>query len=208
MTWNMEDIVFLHPPDVFTGTFDNAIMQARHEQQMQAKLNGMKNAVASEVDPFKAMNRLNQREHFRFFKNNQDEFRKAGKLEETVLALYSRCNGPFSSGGEMATWYSLFELCDPARLYALGEPVSFTSATVYRGSVSGHKRSVSWTPDKQIAERLAERWKDPSLGGGELYQVDITRKNVLAYLKRRREDEVLLAPDFIKTAEIRPFNGA
>jgi hypothetical protein len=207
MKWNMEDIVFLHPPDVFTGTFDNPIMQTRHEQQMQVKLNGIQNAIAMETDPLKAMKSLNHREHFKFFENNKDEFRKTGRLEEAVLALYSRCNGPFSSGGDMATWYSLFELCDSARLYNLGEPLDFTSATVYRGSVSGLQRSMSWTPDRQIAERLAERWKDPSLGGGEVYQVDITRPNILTYLKHRREDEVLLAPGFIQSAEIRIFRA-
>jgi hypothetical protein len=207
MEWNLEDIVFLHAPDIFTGTFDNVIMQARHELQMQAKLNDIKNAVNMETDPLQAMNRLNQKEHFKFFENNKDEFRKAGRFEEAVLTLYSRFNGPFSSGGDVATWYSLFEQCDPAQLYNLGDPVAFTSTTVYRGSVSGLKRSLSWTPDRHMAERLAERWKDPSLGGGMVYQVDIARADVLAYLKHRREDEILLAPAFISSAEIRIFNA-
>jgi hypothetical protein len=71
-------------------------------------------------------------------------------------------------------------------------------------------RSLSWTPDRQRAEGFAERWKDPSLGGGELYEVDIARSNVLVYLKHRHEEELILSPAFIASAEIRAFrrNGA
>ncbi len=207
MKWNIEDITFLHPPDVFTGSFDNAKMQTRHEQQIQTKLEEIKTAIDQETDPLEAMKKLHTRDQLKFFLNNLGSFRDAGKLEEAVLALYGKLNGPFSSGGDAAVWHNLFEACDTTRLYSLGDPVTFTSATVYAGSVSGFKRSLSWTPDRQRAEWFAERWKDPSRGGGELYEVDITKANILVYLKHRHEEELILTPEFIKSAVIRVFNA-
>jgi len=207
MEWHVEGVVFLHPPDVYTGSFDNAKMQARHERQMQDRLEQIKNAVNREADPLKAMKLLHDKDHFQFFRNNLEQFRQAGRLEAAVLVLYGRLNGPFSSGGDAEVWNELFAVCDPERLYALGEPVSFSSATVFRGSVSGLVRSLSWTPDRRRAEGFAERWKDPSLGGGELFEVDIVKADIMVYLKHRHEDEVLLKPAFVESAEIRPFRG-
>jgi len=208
MQWNIADITFLHPPDVFTGTFDNAKMQARHEQQIQIKLEEIKAAIASEPDPLKAMKKLHTKDQLKFFQNNEEPFRDAGRFEEAVLTLFGKFNGPFSSGGDAAVWNTLFAACDTTRLYSLGNPITFSSATVYRGSVSGCTRSLSWTPDRQRAEWFAERWKNPSLGGGELYEVDIVKTNILVSLQHRHEEEIILAPEFIKSAEIRAFNTA
>ena len=205
MKWNVEDIAFLYPPDVFAGSFDNAKMQARHEQQVQIKLDEIKIALAQESDPLKAMKKLHAKDHLRFFLNNLESFRDTGTLEEAVLELYAKLNNPFSSGGDAAVWQDLFAACDTTRLYSLGDPVTFASATVYSGSVSGFNRSLSWTPDRQKAVWFAERWKDPSRGGGELYEVDISKTNVLVYLKHRHGEELILAPEFIKSANIRIF---
>lgn len=207
MKWNVEDIGFLYPPDVFSGSFDNSKMQARHELEVQRKLKELMTAVDQETDPFLAMMKLNNKDHMQFFQNNLEQFKSAGKLEKAVLFLYSKFNTPFGSGGDSAVWNDMFEKCDTTALYRLGNPVAFTSAKVFRGSVTGMKRSLSWTPERKLADRFAERWKDPSLGGGELYEVDITRENVLTYLRHRHGDEILLAPEFIKTAEIRIFNA-
>lgn len=205
MKWNVDDIAFLYPPDVFTGSFDNEKMQARHEQQMQRKLDELKAAIDGAADPLEAMSKLHKNDHIQFLLNNQGLFQDADRFEEAVLFLYGRFNAPFASGGDSALWDSLFAACDTTRLYNLGELVPFSSATVYRGSVSGKKRSLSWTPDRQRAERFADRWKDSELGGGELYEVNITKGNILLYRKSSREDEVLLSPEFIKSAEIRTF---
>ena len=207
MRWNVEDIAFLYRPDVFTGSFDNAKMQARHEQEVQRKLEALKTALDAETDPFEAMIILNSKDHFQFLLNNIEAFRDAGRFEEAVLALYGRLNAPFASGGDAAVWSDLFEKCDTKNLYSLGDPIIFVPNTVYRGSVSGMKRSLSWTPNRKRAEKFAERWKDPSLGGGKIYEVDITKANIMIYRKYGHEDEVLLTPEFIKLAEISDFKA-
>jgi len=207
MRWNVENIAFLHPPDIFTGSFDNPKMQARHEQQAELKLMQLKAAVALETDPLAAMMHLHTKDHLTFLLNNQSSFAAAERLEKAVLKLYRKVNGPFSSGRDMKTWYSLFEACDRARLYNLGEPFNRESATVYRGAASGTKRCLSWSPDRQRAEWFAERWKDPSLGGGEIHEVHISKSTILIYLNDKREEELILDPTFIKSAEIGLFNS-
>lgn len=204
MKWNIEGLALLYRPDVFTGSFDNELMQERHEREVQRKLAALKEAIAQESDPLEAMKKLNSKDHLQFFHNNLQFFQEEKVLEKAVLYLYGKLNAPFSSGGNAAEWNTLFNLCDRQRLAELGSPVSFPTATVYRGSVSGCKRSLSWTPDAKRAGQLAARWQDPNLGGGEIYEVDITREDVLVYIKRSREDEIILSPSFIKDAAIRP----
>lgn len=204
MIWNIKDIEFLYPPDVFTGLFDNEKMQARHEKQVKIKLEAVKSALAWETDPLKAMQKLHKRDQLQFLQNNQSLFHGNGRLEEAVLLLYCRNQGPFSSGGDIPMWSNLFEACDSTSLYELGDPVTFISTTVYRGAAMGIKRSLSWSADRQRAEWFAERWKAP-VDGGELYEVDIMKKNVLIWLKQSRESEIILDPLFIKSAEIRAF---
>ncbi len=207
MKWNVEDIAFLYPPDVFIGSFDNDKMQARHELEVQRKLKELKAALDQETDPFLAMKKLNTKDHLQFLQNNLQQFQATGRLEEAVLLLYSKLNAPSSSGGDAAVWNNLFEQCDITELYKLGSPVSISTTTIYRVSVTGLKRSLSWTPDRKMAEKFSRRWEDPTLGGGVVYETDITRNNILVYLKRRHGDEILLAPAFIKSAVIRVFNA-
>ncbi len=207
MKWNLDKIIFLYQPDVFLGSFDSPQMQSRHEQELEEKLVRMKGALAEEADPLKAMYILNHRDHIQFLTNNIDEFRHCGKFEEAVLFLYGKENAPFSSGGDAALWEKLFNLCDKIGLRKCGKPLFPDTTTAYRGSVTGFRRSLAWTPDIKRARRFAERWKDTSQGGGEIYEVDIRKDAVLVYMSGRSEDVIILSPDFIKTAEIRPFSG-
>jgi hypothetical protein len=205
MKWNLDDIVFLHQPDVFTGTFDNVKMQARHEEMLRDRLAAIMAALDQETDPLKAMQVLNDKEHLRFFLNNEDQFRKQRQFEAATLFLYGRQNSPFTSGGDQQIWQRLFSACDRQLLFALGSPVTLTAATVYSGSVAGLQRGLSWTPDRQRAEGFASRWADPTLGGGQLYEVGIGKKDILIHQKRRHEVELILDPAYIATAEIRLF---
>lgn len=207
MHWNLQDVHFLYPPDVFIGSFDNDKMQARHEIQIAEKLGTLMAALDRETDPLLAMKKLNIKDHLQFLSNNLNAFQLAERLEEALLIIYSRRNAPFSSDGDTAEWNSLFRQCQQDRLCKLGDPIPSQPIRVYRGSVSGCKRSLSWTPDKESARRFADRWQDSSLGGGEIYQVDVTKSDILIYRKNRHEEEVLLHPNFIETAEIRPFQS-
>ncbi len=207
MQWNVDGLGFLYRPDVFTGSFDSKIMQERHDEKVLKKLTALKSAVANENNPFAAMQLLHKNDHLRFFQNNLEAFRNAGEFEKTVLTLYGKLNAPFGSGGDAEEWSALFMSCDREALAQLGSPVPFKSATVYRGSVSGFSRSLSWTPNKSRAEKFAVRWQDPNLGSGDIYEMDIDSSNVLIYIKRSREDEIIMAPEFVKEAAIRPFTS-
>ncbi len=207
MKWNINNIIFLHPPEYFLGTFDIPQMQERHEKELKKSLMLLQTALANETDPFKALRLLDKNDHIQFLLNNIEEFRKYNQLEETVIFLYSKKNGPFSSGGDRTLWAKLFTECDTAKLRRYGKPFPVKVRTVYRGSVSGVMKSLAWTPDRKIVEKFAKRWEDPSLGGGELYEVDISEENVLVYLQRGHEEIVILSPEFINHAEIRPYRA-
>jgi hypothetical protein len=206
MKWNIDRIAFLHQPEFFLGSFDSPQMQARHEAELEKSLKKIKSAIALEADPLKALYKLSSKDHIQFVINNLDEFRHHGRLEETVIYLYGKLNAPFSSGGDPTIWRKLFDLCNRDTLKNYGKPFPSNYTRVYRGSISGLERSLAWTPDRKRTEMFAERWKDPALGGGHLYEVDIVPDHVLVYLADRSEEMVILSPDFIETAEIRPFS--
>lgn len=205
MKWNIDKIIFLHPPEYFLGTFDIPQMQQRHEKELKKSLMILQTAIANEADPLKALRLLNKKDHLQFLLNNLEEFRQKDRLEETVITLYSKENSPFSSGGDSALWEKLFSECDPEKLKKRGNTVPAHVKKVYRGSVSGFRNSLTWTPDKKIVEKFAKRWEDKSLGGGELYEVDISPDNVLIYMQKGHEEIVILSPEYIRTADIKPY---
>lgn len=207
MQWNLTGIAFLYPPDVFTGAFDNEKLEAKHREEMTGKLDHLKTALAAEADPLRAMLILHKRDHLQFLCNNIEEFRLAGRLEEGLITLYTRLNTPFSSDGNADLWNELFKACDRRKLYEHGSPIPFSSATVYRGCLSGFQHSLIWTPERATAERIARKWQDPNLGGGTMYEVDVNKGDVLVFLKQRRGDELILAPEFIRSASIRKFSA-
>ena len=203
MEWNFQDIGFLYRPDVYTGSFDNPIMQARHEELKRQKLDALRKAVQGTRDPLDAMMKLHKLDHIRFLLNNSQAFRDAGRFEAAVLALYTRANSPFLSGGDPAVWGELFESCERERLYALGDPFPLESATVYRISVPGIDRGLSWTLSRKKVQSFEDRWQEQGIGRGAIYTLETTRKNILIYLKGSQEEEVVLDPEFIRTASIR-----
>ena len=207
MRWNINKIGFLHQPEDFLGSFDNDKMQQRHEEQVRQKLERIKTNLAAEKNPLRAMLSLNKRDHVQFLQNNAEAFRAAGEFETAVLTLYRRKNGPYSSPDDMPTWSDFFRKCDRDRLLEKGVPITFRSATVYRGAVIGSKRSLSWSPDRTRAHWYADRWRDPGLGSGQIHEVDITPADLLVYLTDKHEEEIILRPDFIDSAEIRPFSA-
>ena len=207
MRWNISNIGFLHQPEDFLGSFDNDMMQRRHEQQVRLKLAKIKSALDQEANALKAMLLLNSRDQIQFLQNNIDAFLAEDALEPAVLKLYRRKNGPFSTPSNIETWSLFFRRCNKKRLCGRGKPLSFSRTTVYRGATIGSARSLSWSPDRNRALWYADRWKDPDLGGGQLFEVDITASDVLVYLTDKHEEEIILSPDCIQAAEIRPFSA-
>jgi hypothetical protein len=203
MLWNYKDINFLYPPDVFMGSFDNEKMQARHEELKKTKLDALKKAVENEQDPLEAMMRLHKRDHIPFLLNNSLLFKTADRFEKAIIKLYRMANSPFLTGGDFAVWCDLFESCDPEILSGLGAPIPFSSTAVYRISVTGREKSLSWTINREIVKRFEQRWYEQKTGHGKIYTLDVTRENIMIYLTDRQEEEVILHPKIIRTAKIR-----
>ena len=207
MEWNTNKIGFLHRPDDFLGSFTNDLMQLRHEKQVREKLQNLKDSLAAEENPTRAMLILNKRDHVQFLRNNIEIFRQHEEFESALLRLYRRKNGPFSTPNDLDTWKEFFALVDRDLILQLGVPLPFTSTIVYRGSVIGTNRALSWSPDHKRATQFAERCKDPALGGGQLFEVDVAAANTLVYLTDKTDHEIILDPEFINSAEIRPFSN-
>jgi hypothetical protein len=203
MKWNFKDIGFLYPPDVYMGTFGIAKMQARHDELKQKKLDTLQKEVEGEEDPLNAMMKLHKRDHIQFLLNNSQAFRDAGRFEEAVVKLYSMTNSPFLSGGDPAVWNQLFESCEKEKLCALGDHFPLESATVYRISVTGIEKGLSWTLSRKKIQGFIDRWQEQGVGGAKIYTLETTRKNILVYLKARQEEEVILDPRFMETATIK-----
>jgi len=203
MHWNLGNMELLYPPDVYVGTFANEKMQARHEELKARKLEALKEAVEAEDDPLVAMMKLHKKDHIRFLLNNAKVFREADIYEAAVLKLYSRTNSPFLCGGELAVWASLFNSCDRKKLLGLGDAFPFESATVYRISITGIAKGLSWTLSRNKTRKFEDRWNEFEIGRGKVFAVDMRRENVLIYLTSRNEEEVILDPLFIESAFIR-----
>ena len=208
MKWNTSKIGFLHRPDDFLGQFTNDLMQLRHEKQVQEKLTKLKDALDAEENPTTAMLLLNKLDHIQFLENNIDTFRAHGEFESALLRLYRRKNGPFSTPNNLDTWKRFFSQVDPVMMRQQGEEIVFQSATLYRGSVIGTSRSLSWSPDRERAVAFARRCEDPNLGGGETFSVEVSNSDLLVYLTDKGDEEIIVSPEFIEHADIKPFGAA
>lgn len=207
MKWNTDKIGFLHQPEYFLGKFDIPQMQERHEKELEMHLNELKTGLSQEADPLKALNILNPKDHIQFLLNNLEEFRANDRLEEALIAVYTRNNGPFLIEGDQDMWEKLFNECEVSKLNKCGKPLPANVNRVYRGLSAEFVRSLAWTPDRKVVEKFAKRWQGSSLDEADLYEVDIIPDNVLVYMQRRHEEIVILAPEFIKTAKIRLFGS-
>jgi hypothetical protein len=203
MEWDLTGIEFLYSPDVFLGSFDNEKMQARQEELKAEKIEAIKKAVRDTRDPLEAMSKLNKRDHIQFLLNNIQSFRDSDTFEVAVLKLYRGKNSPFYAEGDFMVWSSLFDSCNAEKLYKLGDPVTFQAGTVYRISVTGTEKSLSWTLSREKIKKFEDRWHEQKAGNGIIHAVDIQRENILVYLTDRDEDEVILDPNFLQTAKIR-----
>jgi len=190
MKWNLKKIEFLHPPDNFIGSFTNEKMQIKHKTLQEKKINTILKNIAASEDPLTAMRTLNNLDHIQFLRNNIEEFKKYTCLEETVLKLYRKTNSAFSSGETHNIWHDLFLECDAERFYRLGAPFPDGKIQIFRGSITG------------VEKGFLERWRDKERGGGTVFSTMISRKDILIYFKDEQEKELIVSPQFLKTADI------
>ena len=202
MQWKLDKIRFLYPPDDFTGSFSNPIMQARHEAMQDQKIKDILRRLENEKNPLEAMRFLNPLEHVRFLLNNLEQFKEHKCLEKAVLLLYFRKNTPFVAFGDYEIWKFLFKACDPDRLYEHGSPFPYERTTAYRGSVTGLSKGLSWTVSQKNAAWILDRWQDKELGGGTVFSLEITRKDILVYIEDKDRQEVILVPEIAETAKV------
>jgi hypothetical protein len=78
--------------------------------------------------------------------------------------------------------------------------------TVYRGyqPLTGNEDGMSWTLDRDVAQRLGNRWwttavddkplTDP-LNRGQVQERVIQKSEIFAYLGGRKESEVIILPE-------------
>lgn len=202
MKWNLKKIEFLYPPDNFIGAFANEKMQAKHKALQEQKINTILKNIAACKTPLSAMQTLNNLDHIQFLINNVEEFRRNTCLEETVLKLYCRQNEAFSSGGMFDIWHKLFLECDAQRFYSLGSSFPDEKVLAFRGSVTGVEKGFCWTTSEKIVDWFLERWQDKEQGGGTVFSTKVSRKDLLIYQKDKEKAELIVSPQFLKTAEI------
>jgi hypothetical protein len=201
MLWKLDKIRFLHPPDDFMGAFQNDKMQARHKALQDKKIKELMAQLENEDNPVKAMRTLNPLEHVQFLLNNLELFKESNCLEEAVLLLYYRKNTPFVTFGDYDVWKFLLKSCDADRLYNQGSPLPSEKVTGYRGSITGTATGLSYTISKKKAAWILDRWQDKELGGGTVFSLEITRKDIMVYIEDEVRQEVILIPEFAETAE-------
>jgi hypothetical protein len=200
MQWKLDNIRFLHPPDDFMGSFSNEKMQARHKALQDQKIEKILAKLENEENPMEAMLGLNQHEHIQFLLNNLETFKQSNCLEAAFLRLYYLKNTPFAAFGDYDVWKFFLNRCDPERLYGLGSPLPHERLTAYRGSITGIPNGLSWTISKEKAAWILDRWQDKDQGGGTVFSLEITRKDILVYIEDDIRQEVILVPEFSETA--------
>jgi hypothetical protein len=202
MKWNLKELKFLYPPEDFTGTFANEHMQERHEIMRKNKIAEiMENLEKANTTPA-ALKALHHLDHLRFLQNNLGAFRADSFLEETVLNLFFKENGSFLEDGNFSTWHDLFNECDQQRFYSLGQPLPGDGAIAYRGSILDNPKGFCWTISNKKVNWFRNRWQDKDLGGGTIYSTSVRPSDILIYLEKDGEKELIVTPEFIDKATI------
>jgi hypothetical protein len=118
----------------------------------------------------------------------------ASDLPEIIANLWTWDDSPTSDLGETG-WLEIFRA---ARFFSypplmvrqpdgtrvpLARPSS--AVTLYRGSLPDRMRRMSWTSERDLAERLGRR--HTPYGAAVLYKATVAANAILAYLERRAE---------------------
>ncbi len=202
MKWNLKKIRFLYPPDNFIGSFANEKMQVKHKALQNKKIDTILKNIAACESPLSAIQTLNNLDHIQFLLNNIEEFKKYTCLEETVLKLYCKQNSAFASGGRYDIWHKLFLECDNKIFYSMGGSFPDKEIPAFRGSVTGVEKGFCWTINKKTVDWFLERWQDKEQGGGTVFSTSVSRKDLLIYFGEKEKRELIVSPQFLKTAKI------
>jgi hypothetical protein len=127
--------------------------------------------------------------------DNMDALKQAGVYEAALIQGYTL---PATAGDVPDSLIELlFGRADRERLLLAGNPLPpGEHFTIYRG-VSGfspnrRNRGWSWSLSKETAEWFANRFG--FFGDPAVYQAEIDRREVLAYVNDRQEQEILCRP--------------
>ena len=202
MKWNLKELKFLYPPEDFTGTFANELMQERYEIMRKKKIAEIMDKLNKAETTAAALTALHHLDHLQFLQNNLNAFKTDNSLEETVLKLFFKGNGSFLEDGHFSTWYDLFSECDQQRFYTLGQPLPGDGAIAYRGSILDNPKGFCWTVSNKKVNWFRNRWQDRDLGGGTIYSTSVRPDDILIYLEKDGEKELIVTPEFIDGATI------
>ncbi len=111
------------------------------------------------------------------------------------------CEAPHSNPDlGVSKLIAMFEKADPALLMDEDEYVTYQAmddtVTVYRGVTSYNAkniRALSWTTSRETAEWFAHRFGEE----GTVYEAQIDKAHIFAYLSDRSEAEVILDPRYL-----------
>ncbi|WP_228856637.1 hypothetical protein [Desulfomarina profundi] len=202
MKWNLTGLKFLYPPEDFPGSFSNKLMQERHEIMRKQKIMEIRMNLERAESISAALKSLHPLDHLQFLQNNLDIFRAENALEETVLNLFYRENGSFLADGHFTLWHDLFSECNRERFYSLGQPLPGDGAIAYRGSITDSPSGFCWTISNRKVNWFRKRWQDKDLGGGTIYSTSVRPEDILIYLEKDGEKELIVTPEFLDRATI------
>ncbi len=207
MPWNLDKLLFVYPPDVFTGTFQNPMMEARNKTLLQKKTRELLDTLDKCEDSYGAMLALHKNDQVQFLLNNIGLFKKDSCYEKAVLKLYYRKNTSFVVFGDYTTWKLLFEQCDRDILIKSGPTFPHKNITSFRGSSTGNRIGLSWTINRDEVQWFLKRWQDKSLGGGSIFALDISEDDIIYYLNEKHRREVIIRPEVAEGGNIREITS-
>jgi hypothetical protein len=134
-----------------------------------------------------------------FVGNNIHRLIARGTYEQCLIDAYSGIRTNFSNWNTNYIEH-LFLVADRDKLLKAGDPLpGGEEFKLYRG-VAGNKnqrriRGISWTSDPNCAAWFAQRYVDCGIGDPAVYEVEIFKGDIYAYINGRNEHEFLIVPE-------------
>lgn len=81
------------------------------------------------------------------------------------------------------------------------------SITVYRGCAVGGEAGLSWSTDREVAINFATKFMDVGSPDVLLITGEVRKADVIAYLLRREESEILCLPENVENQKVEKLQG-